>query len=217
MADPVKSTRPYRSTLRQRQRAATRAAVLDAASELFLEHGYAGTSISRIADAAGVSAETVYAVFGTKRELLREAVNTAASAAMGTDAVVGESLLERVRAHPDPRARLDVMANATRELLRRVGPLDEVMRAAATADPEIAALQREHEDQRLRDVRMLVKLLAAVGPLRVSERDAADLVWALSRSTDLYRALTVERGWSHERAFQALNDAIARVVLSGDD
>jgi hypothetical protein len=64
---------------------------------------------------------------------------------------------------------------------------------------------------------MLVKLLAAAGPLRVPERDAADLIWALSRSTDFYRALTVDRGWSDERAFRALNAAIARVVLPDDD
>src|SRR3954447_4279999 len=164
MSARVKSPRPYRSTLRERQRAVTRAAVVDAASELFLEHGYAGTSIARIAGAAGVSAETVYAVFGTKRELLRQAVSTAVAGALGTGAVVGPSLLERVRAHPDPRGRLDVMADATRELLRQVGPFDEVVRAAAAADPEIAALQQEHEGQRLGDIRMLVKLLAAVGP-----------------------------------------------------
>jgi hypothetical protein len=131
--------------------------------------------------------------------------------------VVGADLLERLRAEPRARRRLELMAEATREVLRRVGPLDEVVRAAAIADPEIAELRREQEDQRLHDVRMLVKLLAAAGPLRVPERDAADLIWALSRSTDFYRALTVDRGWSDERAFRALNAAIARVVLPDDD
>lgn len=38
-------------------------------------------------------------------------------------------------------------------------------------------------------------------------------MWALSRSTDLYRALTVDRNWSDARAFRALNDAIARVLF----
>ena len=217
MAEDVKSPRPYRSTLRDRQRAATRAAVIDAAADLFPVHGYAGTSIARVAEASDVSPETVYAVFGTKRDLLRETVSSVAASASGSDAVVGADLLERVRAEPDARRRLDLMADATREVLRRVGPLDEVVRAAAITDPEIALLQREHEGQRLNDIRKLVELLAAAGPLRVSERDAVDLVWALSRSTDLYRALTVDRGWSDERAFRALNDAIARVVLPEGD
>jgi hypothetical protein len=52
------------------------------------------------------------------------------------------------------------------------------------------------------------------GPLRMSERDAADVVWALARSTGFYRNLTVDRGWSRTRAFRALNDAIARTVLA---
>jgi hypothetical protein len=59
-----------------------------------------------------------------------------------------------------------------------------------------------------------VALLAEAGPLRMSERDAADAVWALARSTGFYRNLTVDRGWSRTRAFRALNDAIARTVLA---
>ena len=48
----------------------------------------------------------------------------------------------------------------------------------------------------------------------MSERDATDVVWALARSTGFYRSLTVDRGWSHARAFKALNDAIVRAVLA---
>ena len=82
------------------------------------------------------------------------------------------------------------------------------------ATPRSLRSQRQHEAQRLRDVRALVGLLAEAGPLRMSERDAADVVWALARSTGFYRSLTVDRGWSQARAFRALNDAIARAVLA---
>ena len=213
MADPVKPVRPYRSSLRERQRAVTRVAVVEAAGRLFVERGYGGTSVAAIATEAEVSPETVYAVFGTKRELLHAVVQSAATGAVEGGAVVDEDLVDRVRAEPDVRRRFEMMAEATRDTLRRVGPLDEVVRAAAVADPEIAALQQEHEAQRLADVRKLVRLLAEGGPLRVPEREATDLMWALSRSTDLYRALTVDRRWSDARAFHALNDAIARVLF----
>jgi len=213
MADPVKPARPYRSALRDRQRAETRAAVVDAATRLFVERGYAATSVAKIASDADVSAETVYAVFGTKRDLLQAVVQTAATGVAEGGAVIGPELLEQARGEPDQRRRFDLMTNATRDTLRRVGRLDEVVRAAADGDPEIAALLREHEARRLGDVRILVRLLAETGPLRVSEREATDLMWALSRSTDLYRALTVDRGWSDERAFRALNDTIARVLF----
>ena len=45
--------------------------VLDAALELFLEHGYEGTSMAAIADAAGVTKPVVYACFPGKDELFR--------------------------------------------------------------------------------------------------------------------------------------------------
>ena len=47
----------------------------------------------------------------------------------------------------------------------------------------------------------------------MSEDEAVDLMWGLSRSTDLYRALTLDRGWDDERAFVAVTDLIATAVL----
>ena len=206
--------RTYSSPLRERQRAETRAAVIDAATERFVEHGYAATSIAAVARTAGVSPETVYTTFGSKRELLRAAVMAAATGVDEGGLVVGPDLLERVRAEPDARQRLELMGEATSGTVQRVGPLDEVVRAAAAGDPEIAALAAEQDAQKLRDVRVLVSLLADAGPLRMSERDATDVVWALGQSTGLYRRLTVDRGWSHKKAFTAVNDAIARAILA---
>ena len=45
--------------------------VLDAALELFLEHGYDGTSMQAVADRAGVTKPVVYACFPGKDELFR--------------------------------------------------------------------------------------------------------------------------------------------------
>ena len=54
----------------------TRRSILDAALELFVATGYSATTIQGIAERAGVAVQTVYAVFGTKRELLRELIET---------------------------------------------------------------------------------------------------------------------------------------------
>ncbi len=213
MTDPVKRPRAYRSSTRDRQRLATRAAVTQAAGELFVERGYAATTVTAIAEAADVSPETVYAIFGSKREVLRGVVEAVATSGGAITGVVAEDWLERVRAEPDQRRRYGLITEATRDVLRRVAPIDEVVRAAANADPEIAEMQRDHDRRRLEDVRTLVRLLADAGPLRLPPDEAADVMWALSRSTDFYRALTSDRRWSHKRAFDALNDAIARVLL----
>src|SRR5437868_5200776 len=45
--------------------------VLDAALDLFLEHGYDGTSMQAVADRAGVTKPVVYACFPGKDELFR--------------------------------------------------------------------------------------------------------------------------------------------------
>ena len=215
MPEPVKPRRAYRSAARDRQRAATRAAIVDAAGSAFVEDGYSATTITHVAARAEVSPETVYAVFGTKRDLLRAVVQQAAAGAPDRD-VVGDEWLATVRAEPDPRARLELMADATRDVLRRVAPIDELVRSVAASDPEIAELQVELERRRRSDIRGLVALLVEAGPLRVPLDEAVDLMWALSRSTDLYRSLTVDRGWSDRRARAALTDVLARVLLPGD-
>ena len=56
---------------------ANRERILDHARELFAARGYAGTQVSDIAAAAGVSIPTVFARFGSKVALLKEAVETA--------------------------------------------------------------------------------------------------------------------------------------------
>src|SRR5439155_946807 len=65
--------------------AATRSQILRSARELFIARGYAATTMAAIADHAGVSPDTLYAVIGTKPVLFRELVETALS---GTDDVV---------------------------------------------------------------------------------------------------------------------------------
>ena len=83
--DPrVKSTsRPYNVARRRAAAQRTRRAILDAATRLFIERGYAATTVADIAVAAGVALDTIYAVVGRKPTLFRLLVETAIS---GTDA-----------------------------------------------------------------------------------------------------------------------------------
>jgi AcrR family transcriptional regulator len=212
MPEGVKPRRQYRSSARTRQREATREAVIDAAAAAFVGNGYAATTIAHIAKRAEVSSETVYAVFGTKRDLLRAVIERASTGVPSTD-VWQQDWVARVDAEDNQRRRLELIADATRDVLRRVAPIDEIVRSVAASDPEIAKLQNEIERRRLTDIRGLVQLLADAGELRVSIDEAADLWWALFRSTGPYRSLTVERRWSDRRARTALFDVLARVLF----
>ena len=62
----------YHSERRQEQAEATRQAILDAARALFIERGYAGTTVADIAAAARVAVPTVYVSVGTKPAILGE-------------------------------------------------------------------------------------------------------------------------------------------------
>src|SRR4030095_12323140 len=97
--------RKYHSPLRADQAQRTRAGVLDAAFGLFVERGYAGTTVAAVADAAGVSPETIYLSLGGKRGLL-EGVIEAAITGPDEGGSEDESWWTALAHLPDPRARL---------------------------------------------------------------------------------------------------------------
>jgi AcrR family transcriptional regulator len=66
--EPVPDGRPRAAHLGPERR---RPLVLDAALHLFVEHGYRGTSMEGIADAAGVTKPVVYRCYPNKQELFR--------------------------------------------------------------------------------------------------------------------------------------------------
>src|SRR6476646_12140502 len=68
----------YHSEVQRAERARrTRRRILDAATAVFLERGYAGATMRAIAAAAGVAVPTVELGFGTKARLLKAAIDVA--------------------------------------------------------------------------------------------------------------------------------------------
>jgi AcrR family transcriptional regulator len=57
-------------SLRDRKRARTRQALVDAAADLFLRKGYDGTTIADLAAAADIGVRTFFSYFASKEELL---------------------------------------------------------------------------------------------------------------------------------------------------
>jgi AcrR family transcriptional regulator len=62
-------TPPRKRLTRQESQARTRALLLEVATSEFLAHGYAGTSLERVAELAGFSKGAVYGNFAGKEEL----------------------------------------------------------------------------------------------------------------------------------------------------
>ncbi|TKJ16815.1 helix-turn-helix domain-containing protein [Blastococcus sp. CCUG 61487] len=214
MADAVKGPRRYVSAVRAEQAAATRAAVLRAARELFTERGYAATSIAAIAERAGVAVDTVYAAAGRKPQLLRELVETSLSGSDHAVPALQRDYVARVRAAGSAREMLRIHAVAVGEIGERLAPVHAALAEAAVGDRDCAALRAEIDARRAANMRLLAADLRATGELRpdLTDDEVADILWSTNAAE--YRALLVgARGWSSERFRDWLEDAWGRLLL----
>jgi AcrR family transcriptional regulator len=188
---------PYRSPLRAAQARATRLAIIEAAGRLFVERGYAATSIDAVAEAAGAGRATVFASVGGKAALLKAAYDVAV---VGDDEPI--PLPERPWAHHVRQGetqgeRIKRYAEMVTMIDGRYAPIYEAFRGAASADPEVRQLWQEIRAERRRGGSNFVRLICQLGSLREGlEREAAaDIVWILN-DPGLYHQLVLEQAWS---------------------
>jgi AcrR family transcriptional regulator len=208
----VKTKRPYDSAGRRRQAEGRRATILDTAQRLFLEGGYAGTTIAAIAAAAEVSVETIYKSFGGKTGLVR-AIRDRGLAGEGPRPAPERSDEMRAR-EMDPRKIISNWGTFTTEVAPRVSPILLVVRAAAEADPELAELRDEMEADRLRRMTTNARHLYESGHLRpgMTLKTATDILWTYS-SPELFELLVLRRRWSTDRYGRFIAEAMIAALL----
>jgi AcrR family transcriptional regulator len=197
MAGDVKaSRRAYNSPLRADQARRTRRRVLEATRDLFVDRGYAGTTVAAVADRAGVSPETIYLSLGGKRGLLEGVMDITGPHDSMADDQAWWSMVSTLPAATD---RLDRMVEYSCRILARTRPVHAVIRGAADKEAFAAALGRRLLDERLRNQTERVRrfLDGALAP-GLSIDDAAERYCALV-SPELYYVLTVQLGWSADR------------------
>ena len=214
MARAVKPQRRYDASRRQEQARATRRAVLEAARELFLAQGYAGTTIAAVAAGAGVSVETVYKAFGNKPGLVKAVFDVTV---VGDDEPVPMLQREFVRrnmAEPDPRRKLLAYGAHLAERTPRVGPVLLVVREAAATDPGAAEVWEQLQQERLTGMTVFAENLHEAGNLRrgVSMEEARDVLW-VHNSLELWELLVRLRGWSDERYGRWIGQQLVAALL----
>jgi AcrR family transcriptional regulator len=212
MARPVKRT--YDSPRRREQAAATRRDILEASQRLFEEHGYPATSMAAIAAEAGVALKTVYLAFGTKRGLLLALWHLLLRGDEEPVPVGERSWYRDVIDEPDPARQLRLNAHNSRVVKERVAPLLEVVRDAASTDPELDALWRRIESDFYDNQRAIVQALHDNDGLRpgLDVARATDLLWTLNHPS-LYWLLVGERGWTPEQYETWLAEVLAAQLL----
>jgi AcrR family transcriptional regulator len=176
----------------------TQRVIVEAASRLFLEHGYHASSIGRIASEAGVAVQTIYNAVGSKRELLSRVLDFAA-AGERAPVPVPQFMREQAESEPDPRRIIAQLVEFWRSALPRTAPVFRIIREAGAADPEIAALERGRSAQRLRNYRQAARLLADRNALRpkMTIDDAAAAIFAIGHP-ESYRALVLDGDWDDD-------------------
>src|SRR4051794_18185609 len=213
MEDEVnRSPRP--ATIRGDQARATRRRIIVAATELFTEYGYLSTTLSQIAERAGVAVQTVYFHFGNKRTVLKEALDVTAVGDDQPVPVLERPWMQEARTATDPNRVVAIWVEASRAILDRGAPLMRVLRDAASVDPDMAALWATNEQQRDISYRVMAQQLSDLGALKadVQLEQATDILFALL-SSDMYSVLTTTRRWTPQQFQQWTIDTIRTTLL----
>lgn len=189
MSESLRTHEEAGLTHRKRQALATRRLIAEAARKLFLERGYAATTMDAIAGEAGVAVSTVYAIFKNKRAILRE-IRMA-----WHERTQAREINEQAAQEPDPTRRLEMVAHANRRQWEFGGTLVAIYQGAAAADREAAAeLEEALRGRRAALDRVVWGMEGALRP-GLGVETAAAILRALCLP-EVYRELVDASGWS---------------------
>ena len=196
----------YHSPLRARQAAQTRRSIIDAALELFSARGWSTTTVPMIAERAGVSVDTIYAVFGTKVELLMSVVD---------GAIVGDEDEAAMADRPDfaelgkgrRPERLRAGVRYTMAVYERSVPILQTLQEAAASDEVARARYLRYDEDRRNLIDAGMELILR----RPATDELVDAVAALV-SPDVYVYLLRSRGWSAQQLEDWFVDLVRAAV-----
>ncbi len=185
--------RRYDGTARRAQAEQVRATLIGAAHGMLLREGYAALTIPKLAQACGVSAESVYKRFAGKPALVRAVVEYALR---GSGPVAAETRSDALDAD-DLQTLLRGWGELSAEVAPRVAPILLLVQVAAAHDPELAGLARELDDNRRTRMSENARRLAQAGhlPPGMSIARATDILWTYS-SPEVYELLVKRSGWN---------------------
>jgi AcrR family transcriptional regulator len=197
-------------------RAETRRRLLRAAEEEFTERGYAAATVARIAARAGVTVQTLYLAWGSKRALLRAYIDAALAGDENTSypqaqpdmiAAVVEGALD------DPKAVIRQISMLYRQIAERAAIGWKLYRDAAAGDPEIATDWQALQAFRHQTFTELINHLPARS-LRpgLTRAAATDTAWAIA-SPDTYDMLVRTRGYTLDQYQKWVTTSLTTLLL----
>jgi AcrR family transcriptional regulator len=193
-------------THRQRQAQATRKMIVSAAQALFLEQGYICTTIETIAERAGVATSTVYAIFGSKRGILRAIRDSWHERTHIREALASD------QQSANPSERLEQLAEATRKQWEMGAEVTAIYTGAAAADPRAAAELTQALTGRRQGLQSFAKSLEPHLRPGLDAARAAAILQALCMP-EVFDELVRHSGWSVDEYQNWLVKILKREIL----
>lgn len=175
---------------RQQYAAATRAAIIAAARELFARHGFVATKVEDIAARARVAPATVYTSVGGKHALLSVLMEQLATWQPRTET------FERIARARTSHDVLAALAQGTRETHEEWADVQRVITEAAAYDEAAAVVQLERLTRYRAALGAVVERLRALEGPRVDPDRAEPILWFYF-GPHAYRPLHDDQGWSY--------------------
>jgi AcrR family transcriptional regulator len=187
----------------------TRNRLLGAAQQEFPAHGYAATTVTRLAAAAGVSVQTLYLAWGSKRALLRGYMEHALAGGPGSP----EDAIRRFTELAPPE-RLAELATLVAETAERAATGWRLYRDAAAVDPEIAADWTELHMLRHRLItRIIADIPASALAPRLTNSTAADTAWTIA-SPESHELLVHRLGYRLDQFRDWMTQTLIAAILA---
>jgi AcrR family transcriptional regulator len=194
--------------IRERQAELTRHEILAAARRLFAERGFTRTSVRDIAQAAGVSAQTVYDSIGSKQAVVAR-LNDLIDAESGIAAIASTAMDSH-----DPLQVATMSAKVTRSILEHCGDIIHALVTGAAAEPDLEVVLQEGHRRHVEGARETVRILQGMGAFTTSV-DAVSAADTLAAVSDFRFALLLRDsyGWSLDRIETWMADTSRALLL----
>ena len=185
----------------------TQARIVAAATDLFLEHGYLGTTMAMIAEEAEVSVQTLYLAFGSKAAIIKTVHDVMVVGDHGDVPLLERPWVDTVRDEANGATALKMVVDNVAPILAQTSPIFDVLHSAA-ADRDIADLLADLKGQLFVVMHEFAKILDGKKGLNaeVTAELAGDILYAIL-SIEVHRLLVTECGWAYEEWVKWLHDA----------
>jgi AcrR family transcriptional regulator len=192
----------------------TRRRILDAAHALFIEQGYAATTVQQIAGRADVAWQTVYSVFGNKPAILSAVWDVTVAGDDEPVPLMERPFVQAIADEPDPRAKMRIFARHLRVTGERTAGILSVIESAAGTDAEIAQVWQTLQDQRRYGMGAAAGDFQRSGILRpgLGVDRAADVLWFLTGPW-AFRQFVGGRGWDPDAYEQWMAETLVSQLL----